>query len=68
MFRQPTGNLVSMGSAADTHVSNNGNAQPFTQTIIFRNTGINTDRDSVLVGLCDEVEILGSGRQSLHWY
>ena len=38
MFRQPTGNLVSMGSAADTHVSNNGNAQPFAQTIIFRST------------------------------
>ena len=57
MFRQPTGNLVSMGSAADTHVSNNGNAQPFAQTIIFRNPGINTDRDSVLVGLCENRSI-----------
>ena len=65
MFRQPTGNLVSMGSAADTHVSNNGNAQPFAQTIIFRNTGINTDRDSVLVGLCENVASpIGSGRHA----
>ena len=65
MFRQPTGNLVSMGSAADTHVSDNGNAQPFAQTIIFRNTGINTDRDSVLVGLCENVASpIGSGRHA----
>ena len=47
----------------DTHVSNDGDAQPFAQTLIFRNSGINTDKDSVLVGITDgdEVDILASG-------
>ena len=62
-FRAPGSTPLGMGSAADTHVSNDGNAQPFSQTLIFRNTGINTDRDSVLVGLSDgdEADILAPG-------
>ena len=62
-FRTPGSTPLGMGSAADTHVSNDGDAQPFSQTLIFRNTGINTDRDSVLVGISDgdEANILASG-------
>ncbi len=62
-FRTPGSTPLGMGSAADTHVSNDGNAQPFSQTLIFRNAGINTDRDSVLVGISDgdEADILASG-------
>ena len=62
-FRTPGSTPLGMGSAADTHVSNDGNAQPFSQTLIFRNAGINTDRDSVLVGITDgdEADILVSG-------
>ena len=62
-FRTPGSTPLGMGSAADTHVSNDGNAQPFSQTLIFRNAGINTDRDSVLVGITDhdETDILASG-------
>ena len=62
-FRQPGSTPLGMGSAADTHVSNDGDAQPFSQTLIFRNAGINTDRDSVLVGISDgdEANILASG-------
>ena len=52
VFRTPGSVPLGMGSA-DTHVSNDGNAQPFSQTLIFRNAGINTDRDSVLVGITD---------------
>ncbi len=61
--RTPGSVPLGMGSAADTHVSNDGNAQPFSQTIVFRNTGINTDRDSVLVGNSDgdEADILEPG-------
>ena len=61
--RTPGSVPLGMGSAADTHVSNHGDAQPFSQTIVFRNTGINTDRDSVLVGNSDgdEAEILEPG-------
>ena len=60
---QPGSTPLGMGSAADTHVSNDGDAQPFSQTLIFRNAGINTDRDSVLVGISDgdEADILASG-------
>ena len=62
-FRTPGSTPLGMGSAEDTHVSNDGNAQPFSQTIIFRNAGINTDKDSVLVGLSDSSvdDILASG-------
>ena len=62
-FRTPGSTPLGMGSAADTHVSNDGNAQPFAQTLIFRNAGINTDVDSVLVGLSDgdEADITVSG-------
>ena len=62
-FRTPGSTPLGMGSAADTHVSNDGDAQPFAQTLIFRNAGINTDKDSVLVGISDgdEVDILASG-------
>ena len=62
-FRTPGSTPLGMGSAADTHVSNDGNAQPFSQTLIFRNAGINTDRDSVLVGISDHdtTDILVSG-------
>ena len=62
-FRTPGSTPLGMGSAADTHVSNDGNAQPYSQTIIFRNAGINTDKDSVLVGISDgdEAEILAPG-------
>ena len=62
-FRTPGSVPLGMGSAADTHVSNDGNAQPFSQTLVFRNTGINTDRDSVLVGISDgdEADILAPG-------
>ena len=62
-FRTPGSTPLGMGSAADTHVSNDGDAQPFSQTLIFRNAGINTDRDSVLVGLSDgnTTNILASG-------
>jgi len=62
-FMTPGSTPLGMGSAADTHVSNDGNAQPYSQTIIFRNAGINTDRDSVLVGISDgdESDILASG-------
>ena len=62
-FRTPGSTPLGMGSAADTHVSDDGNAQPFSQTLIFRNAGINTDRDSVLVGITDgdEADITVSG-------
>ncbi|QCW23022.1 putative carbohydrate-binding module [Synechococcus phage S-B05] len=62
-FRTPGSTPLGMGSAADTHVSNDGNAQPFAQTLIFRNAGINTDRDSVLVGVTDgdEADIMVPG-------
>ena len=62
-FRTPGSTPLGMGSAADTHVSDDGDAQPFSQTLIFRNAGINTDRDSVLVGVTDgdEANILASG-------
>ena len=62
-FRAPGSTPLGMGSAADTHVSNDGNAQPFSQTLVFRNAGINTDKDSVLVGISDgdEAEILAPG-------
>ena len=62
-FRTPGSTPLGMGSAADTHVSNDGNAQPFSQTLIFRNAGINTDRDSVLVGVTDgdEADIMVPG-------
>jgi hypothetical protein len=62
-FGAPGSTPLGMGSAADTHVSNDGDAQPFSQTLIFRNAGINTDRDSVLVGLSDgnQADILASG-------
>ena len=62
-FRTPGSTPLGMGSAADTHVSDDGDAQPFSQTLIFRNAGINTDRDSVLVGVTDgdEADILVSG-------
>ena len=62
-FRTPGSTPLGMGSAADTHVSNDGNAQPFAQTLIFRNAGINTDRDSVLIGVTDgdESDIMVSG-------
>ena len=62
-FRAPGSTPLGMGSAADTHVSNDGDAQPFSQTLVFRNAGINTDRDSVLVGISDgdEADILAPG-------
>jgi len=62
-FRTPGSTPLGMGSAEDTHVSNDGNAQPFAQTLIFRNAGINTDRDSVLVGITDgdEADITAPG-------
>ena len=62
-FRTPGSNPLGMGSQKILMFLMMVMYNPSAQTLIFRNLGINTDKDSVLVGVTDgdEMDIMVSG-------
>ena len=77
-FSDSWGPWINMGSAPDTMTSNETNAQPFQQSMVFRNEGVSRHNDSVLIGwaqgpadktLADEVHYIGiSSDKKLVYY